>query len=261
MKKRIRLFKFYKLKLSDFFELSHFIFGNVLTPDPAQILGIAKAYNEAKASFDKLTEIFRRNPALLLTGKLVENIAMLRRKMNAFRIMLKMLDDVEGERLENVKILNNVAHPYLKNITHDTQTALSANGIEMADALRTPANLPRLTQLELKNLVDDIATLAHATGEKLLARGEEKVHRKELGNATNTRKKLEKQLRFLFYSAIPAHYAEAAGALITTFEHTIMDINGALESFRHLIPDNNRSSAGKEESQTPLPSKYPEINT
>ncbi|MDR3119626.1 MAG: DUF6261 family protein [Mediterranea sp.] len=250
MKKKIEPFSFHHLRLPDFFEFSYFIFGNIITLVIAQLLGILKPYNEAKASFDKLVDIFRRNPTLLLTEKVVEEIAAIRRKMILLKGMFKdVLAGSAGEELNKAKLLENVAHPYLKNIAHDTQTALAANAMEMADALRSGTNLSALTQLDLKNIVDEIATLAHAVGEKLLARGEEKAFRKELGNATDTRKKLEKQLRYLLYSAIPVHYDEATGALITSFEHTISDINGAIESFRHLVPGGGSDSDNPDEDE------------
>ncbi|MDR3119709.1 MAG: DUF6261 family protein [Mediterranea sp.] len=234
-KNTIQLFKFHDLKLSEFLELMYLIFGHALPITVAQLLGVIKAYNEAKAQFDKLVESFQRNPALLKTEKLVEAIMKIRRKMALFKNVAKgLLGDAEGERLESAKVINNVAHPYLKDLYSNTQVALAANGMEMAVALRTAENLPLLTQLGLKDIVDEIADLAHEAGGILYARGEEKMFRKKLGNASNIRRKLEKQVHFLLYSAIPVHHSEATGALLTTFEHTVIDINGVLKSFQHL---------------------------
>ncbi|MDR3118174.1 MAG: DUF6261 family protein [Mediterranea sp.] len=231
----IQLFGFHQLKLSPFFDLGILLLVNLLTPELAKTLGISKAYAEAKEPFDKLTEIFRRNPMLLQTEKLTETIAKIRRKIIAIKATFKgMLGEAEGERLENVKLLENIARPYLKNVHNEVQSGLVANSIEMADALRTPANLPKLTKLGLKDIVDEIEILAKTANDILAARGEEEIFRQLMGNATDTRKKVEKHLRFLLYTAIPAHYAEATGALATTFEHTIMDIDGVLKSFRHL---------------------------
>ncbi|MDR3119082.1 MAG: DUF6261 family protein [Mediterranea sp.] len=231
----IQLFGFHDLKLPDFFELGRFLLVIFLTPELARILGISKAYAEAKEPFDRLTDIFSRNPMLLQTERLTGTIAKIRRKAIAIKAMFKvLLSEAEGERLENAKVLENIARPYLKNAGRSTQTSLIANSIEMADALRTTANLSKLTQIGLKDSVNEISTLAKEAEIILAARGEEEIFRQLMGNATDTRKKVEKHLRFLLYTAIPAHYAEATGALVTTFEHTIMDIDGVLKSFRHL---------------------------
>ncbi|MDR3140802.1 MAG: DUF6261 family protein [Tannerellaceae bacterium] len=239
MKKYIRLFKFYDLTLSEFLELLRIIFEFTLPRALAKTLGLGRAYNETEESYDKLVDIFRRNPAMLQTEELVVTIAGIRRKMILFKGMLKdVLASATGEDIKKAKLLENLAHPYLKNAAHDTQAALAANAAEMADALRTAANLPALTSFGLKDFVDEIAALAHAVGQILYIRGEEKAFRKELGNATDTRKKLEKQLQFLLYSAIPVHYTEATGALLTAFEHAIVEINGTLDSFRHLTSGN-----------------------
>ncbi|MDR3119257.1 MAG: DUF6261 family protein [Mediterranea sp.] len=249
-KNTVQPFRFHPLRLSEFFEMSHILFEHALPIALAQALGITVAYNKAKIYFDKLVEIFRRNPAMLQTEKLVGTIAKIRRKMVVLKTMIKeLLGDSEGERLSNAKIINNVAHPYLKNATHDTQSALAANAMEMADALRIAANLPLLTQLGLKNIVEEIAELSNEAGEILYARGEEKVSRRELGNASDVRDKLEKQLRYLLYTSIPAHYTEATGALVTTFEHAISDINGALESFQHLTSGGSNSGSNPNEDE------------
>jgi hypothetical protein len=234
-KKIIQFFKFQFFNLSEFYDLAYLILVNILTSDKAQAFGVIVAYNEAKASFDKLTEIFRRNPEMHQTEKLVNAIVDIRKKMIALKTMLRgMLSDPDEARIESVKTIKNVAHPYLKN----AHKALAANGMEMADALRTAATLPLLTQFGLKTIVDDITALSHKANEILLERGKEKALRKYLGNSTATRRKLEKQLRFLFYFSIPAHYIEATGLLSATFEHTTTEINVALNSFRHLISSN-----------------------
>ncbi|MDR3119233.1 MAG: DUF6261 family protein [Mediterranea sp.] len=235
-KKPIQAFKFHGLKLSEFIELQRLFFDHALPLALAQILGVSKVYNQAKASFDELTEIFRRNPALLQTEKLVNTIAGVRRRMVALKAMLRgMLGYIEGERLDSAKIMENVAHPYLKTAYNDTQAALVANAIEMVDALRTAAILPLLTQSGLKTIVDEIAALARQAEEILYARGEEKAFRKALGSSDSIRRKLEKQLRFLIGVSIPAQYNEAAGTPAASFEHAITEINGLLNSFRHLI--------------------------
>ncbi|MDR3118331.1 MAG: DUF6261 family protein [Mediterranea sp.] len=258
IKKIIRLFRFHDLGLSEYFELASLILGTVLPPALAQTLGIGKAYGDTKPHFDKLVEIFRRNPTMLQTEELVETVAKIRRKMLMIRNTFKgMLGEAEGEQLKKVKILENVAHPYLKSAAHDTQSALAANGSEMADALRTTTNLPLLTQLGLKDIVNEISTLSHAAGAVLLARGEEEQYRKELGNATDTRKKLDKQLRYMLYTSIPAHYTEATGALVTTFEHVISDINGALNSFQHLTSGGSSSDHSDEEEEDDEPGNNP----
>ena len=234
-KKIIRLFGFYDLKLSEFFDLAHLIFVSVLTPSMAQTLGISNSYNKGKALYDKLADIFRRNPAMRQTETLVESIAKIRRKMILFKNTLReIVADAEGEWLKNAKDIEFIAHPYLRNASHDTQSALTANAMEMADALRTAGNLSKLTELGLEKIVDDIATLAAEANEQLLSRGEEHAFQKELGNATETRRELEEQLRFLIYTSIPAHYAEASDDLANTFKNIIVDINGALDSFSHL---------------------------
>ncbi|MDR3119329.1 MAG: PH domain-containing protein [Mediterranea sp.] len=173
-KKVIRSFKFHMLNTSSFFDLAYLISINVLTPALAQTLGINTFYSDTRACFDKLADAFQRNPTMPQTEELVETIAKTRRKMLLFRSALKeTVADAGDEQLRNAKLLENVTHPYLKNATHDTQSALAANGIEMANALRTAAILPLLTQFGLKAIVDDIATLASEANEKLLARGKE----------------------------------------------------------------------------------------
>jgi hypothetical protein len=230
-KKIIQLFGFRDLKLSEFFDLTHLIFVSVLTPSTAQTLGISNSYNKGRALYDKLADIFRRNPTMKQTEKLVGDIAKIRRKMILFKNTLReIVADADGERLENAKAIEYVAHPYLKNVSHDTQSALTANAMEMANGL----NLSKLTELGLEEIVNDIATLAAEANEQLLARGEEHAFQKELGNATDTRRELEEQLRFLIYTSIPAHYAEASDDLVNTFKNIIVDINGALNSFSHL---------------------------
>ncbi|MDR3118437.1 MAG: DUF6261 family protein [Mediterranea sp.] len=243
--------------------MSHLILERAITAIIAQTLGITKAYNEAMEQLNTLVDIFQRNPALLQTEKLVEAIAKLRRKMIALKTMFKgILIDVEGEQLNNAKIIENLAHPYLKSAHRDTQSTLVIRGKEMADALRSTANLPLLKQLGLKDIVDEISVLAHEADELLYARGEEKAYRKALGSAGKTRDRLEKQLRFLLYTTIPAHYTEATGSQLIVFDRVVMDINGVLDSFRHLVgggssdwssnnPDDNGSEGNDPEDNKP----------
>ena len=228
-------FAFKDLTHSEYFELTHHIFVT-LTPSIAETLGIEKAYNEAKSSYDKLADIFRRNPTLLKTEKLKDAIMKTRRRMTLFKNMLReKLVDEAGEQLDNAKVIENLAHPYLKDVHRDTQAALIANAMEMADALRTSANQPLLVQLRLNETLDDLVAPAYEADEILRARGEEKAYRKAMGNASDAREKNEKQLRFLLYISLPAHYAEATGTQAAMFEHIIIDINGALDTFRHLV--------------------------
>ena len=254
-RKPVYSLKFHDLRISEFFDLAEILFKGSLTPATAQTLGLGTPYNEMKASYEQLADVFRRNPAMLQTEKLVAAIVRIRRKMMLLKNTLReKLLDAKGERLENAKIINNVAHPYLKDISGDTQSALTANAMEMADALRTAGNLPKLTGLGLEEIVNDIATLAAEANELLLSRGEEKAFQKELGSATGARKILEKQLRFVLYSSIPVHYAEATGALAETFEHTITAINGTLEIFRHLT-SGGRNSSGHDGSDKDINSQ------
>ncbi|MDR3119602.1 MAG: hypothetical protein LBU44_09370 [Mediterranea sp.] len=230
----IALFGYHDLTHSEYLELSHLVFV-VLPPEKATEMGIRKSYDEAIVLQDKYVEIFRRNPALLKTEKLNEALAKIRRKMIFFKGLLKeTIADKTGKQLDDAKTIESIAHPYLTNLHRDTQSALIVNAMEMTDALLTPANLSILTQFQLKETVDGIATSAHEADEILLARGEEKAYRKVLGNVTDTRIKHEKKLRFLLYTAIPAHYAEAGGTQAALFEHVIIDLNGVLDSFRHL---------------------------
>ncbi|MDR3119485.1 MAG: DUF6261 family protein [Mediterranea sp.] len=239
----VLFFGFYRLKLSAFLDLGRLVLIDKLTPELAQTLGVSKSYGQARETLDRLSKIFQRNPVLLQTEKLTETIAKVRRKMIAFKSILKgILGEAEGERLESAKIVENVVHPCLKNLHHDAQSTLAAYGIEMANVLHKSANLPHLTRIGLKDLVDEISALADSANEILASRGQEEIYRRLLGNATATRRKLEKQLRFLLYSAIPSHYAEATGEIVATFEHTIMEISGALKSLQHLTTHHQSTS-------------------
>ncbi|MDR3119411.1 MAG: DUF6261 family protein [Mediterranea sp.] len=250
VKRIIQIFYYQRLKLSDFFELSHLILERAITVIIAQTLGITKAYNEAMEQLNTLVDIFQRNPALLQTEKLVEAIAKLRRKMVALKTMLKgILIDSEGEQLDNAKIIENIARPYLKSAHNDTQSTLVIRGSELADVLRNSQNLPKLTKLGLKSIVEEIATASKEADDLLYARGEEIAYRKALGSAGKTRDKLEKQIRFLLYTTIPAHYAEATGAQLSAFEQTIMNINGTLDSFRHLTGGGSSDWGGEGEAE------------
>ncbi|MDR3118223.1 MAG: DUF6261 family protein [Mediterranea sp.] len=245
IKKLIRFFKFHELKLVEFFDATLLIVGNIFTVAIAQSLGLDKVYGEVNVLFDKLVEIFRRNPAMFQTEELTETVAGIRRKMILLKNMLKdTVASAKGDDLQKAKLLEYTAHPYLKNAAHDTQSAIAANGIELSAALRTSANLPALTTFGLKAVVDDIATMATKANSILLLRGEEEEFRKQVGSANAVRKELEKKLRFLLYSSIPAHYAEATGAQITEFEHLANEINGALNSFRHLTSSTGDTTGG-----------------
>jgi hypothetical protein len=259
IKRIIQAFHLRRLKLSDFFEMSHLVLERAITRVLAQTLGIVKAYDEAIELLGILVDIFQRNPALLQTEQLQDGIAKLRRKLIGFKTVLKgVLIDAEGVQADSAKTIENVAHPYLKNAHNDTQSTLVIKGKEMADALRNTANLPLLTQIGLKNTVDEIAALARKADELLYARGEELAFRKALGSAGKTRDKLEKQLRFLLYTVIPTHYDEATGAQLTAFEHVVMDINGVLDSFRHLAGGGSSDWGGDGEPEGPDPGNAPD---
>ncbi|MDR3119181.1 MAG: hypothetical protein LBU44_07180 [Mediterranea sp.] len=244
-KNAIAPFRFYDLTHSEYLEFSHLVFA-VITPDKATEMEIEKSYDEAIVLQDKYVEIFRRNPALLKTEKLNEALIKIRRKMMLLKGLLKeAIADKTGKQLDDAKTIENIAYPYLKNLRYDTQSALIANAMDMTEALLVPANQPILAQFQLKEIVDGIAIPAHEADEILLARSEEKAYRKALGNVTNVRKKLEKQLRFLLYFAIPAHYAEASGTQAALFEHVIIDLNGVLDSFRHLTSSRGSKWGGE----------------
>jgi hypothetical protein len=244
-KKSIEKINSRKLDLTNSFEMVDLIMKNPLTPADASTLGLGKPYHELRATYNRLVEIFKRNPAVLQTEELVVAIEKLRRKMSVFNTRLReMLADDDGTKLHAAKVVNNVAHPYLKDSGKTQQTALVANAKEMVDALQNTTNLPLITSIDLTVAVTEIKTLAHEADQLILLRGEEKAFQKDLGTASEVRKLLEKQLRFVFYSAIPVHYAEATGELATKFENTIIAINGILDTFRHLISSGGSGSGG-----------------
>ncbi|MDR3118686.1 MAG: hypothetical protein LBU44_04600 [Mediterranea sp.] len=246
-KKLIRSFSFQDLNLSDHFEFSHAIFEYALPPALAQSLGLFRPYNDAKDSYDKEVVILKCNPAMLKTEELAEVVTKARRKMILLKDLIRDKQaDATGEDLRKTRRLRNVTLPYLKELSHDTQTTIAANGIEVTDVLCAPSNLPLLIQFGLKEVVDDIAALAHEAGKILHERGEEKAFKKAMDNAIKIRRLLERQFRFLFYTAIPVHYLDVTGALAETFKQAIMDINGTLDSFRHLTDSDSSDWGGND---------------
>ncbi|MDR0659111.1 MAG: DUF6261 family protein [Mediterranea sp.] len=257
----IKAFAFYDLRLSEFFELADNLMTEVLPPDLAEDLEIGTPYSGAKQSYDKLVDIFLRNPAMRQTEKVVEVITKLRRKMTLLKRTLSemLLDTAEGERLENARDIEYVARPYLKNTSHDRLVGVVAKAKEMADALRTTETLPKLTGIGLTEIVDDIATLAAEANNLLLARGEETAFKKALGTASKVRKTLEQGLKFLLYTAIPAYYVNATGDLAAKFERTILEINGVLDIYRHLTQGESRKSgSGGGEGGIPIDPSIPD---
>jgi hypothetical protein len=167
---------------------------------------------------------------------LVSAIEKLRRKRSLLNARLReLLADSEEEALHAAKVVNNIARPYLKNCNKTQQTALVVNAKEMADALQTAANLPLITVVDLVTAISDIKFIAHQADQLILSRSEEKAFKKAQGTATGMRKLLEKQLKFVLYSTIPVYHLAATGALALQFEHTIIAINGTLDTFRHLL--------------------------
>ena len=235
MNRDIRPFAFYRLKYGEFFELANILVKKLLSADIVQELGVGKPYDDVKVVFDRLKRVSFRNPKMIQTEDLKKTIVKTRRKMIVLKILLKeMLADKKDERFEDARAIEFIAHPYLRNISHEEQSGLAAKAWEMSKALRSSANLPKLAGLGLKPLVDDIAPLGAKIGKLILERGEDKAFQREIGTATQVRKLLEKRLRFLLYTSIPSHRCEATGELAATFEHTIAFINETLDEFRHL---------------------------
>ena len=252
--KKIHPFRFYELKLSSFSDLADAILKITLSPELAQDLGLSVPYGEARTPYNRLMDIALRNPAMQQTERLTNDIAKTRRKMALLRNTFKeMLADAKGQRLQDAKALEFVARPYLKNIHNETRPALATKAKEMGDALRSSANLTKLAALGLKPIVDEIAALGREAGRLILERGEEQAFQREIGTATQVRRLLEKHLRTLLYISIPAHYIEATGALATKYEQTIIAINGALDSYRHLTSKGSLIHDGIGEDYTPKP--------
>ncbi|MDR3119273.1 MAG: hypothetical protein LBU44_07660 [Mediterranea sp.] len=232
----IGVFAFHDLKLPPFFDLADILVSKTLTPSLAAELEIGAPYDRVRRSHERLASIFLRNPVMRQTKKVVNVIAKIRRKMTLFKKTLgeMLLGQTAGEQLDKIGDIEYIAHPYLKNIRNGAQSGVIAKAMEMAHALRATETLPKLTQLGLVSIVDDIATLADEANALLFARGEEEAFRKALGTAGNVRKELERQLRFLFYITFPACYANVSGETAAKFDRAIIEINGTLDIYRHL---------------------------
>lgn len=241
-KNSIKAFAFRCLTLPPFFELADILVNKALPADVADELGLGVSYHNAKQSFEKLKGIFQYNPAMRQTKDVVETVTKIRRKMMLFKRILRemVLDTAAGERLENIRHIRYIAHPCLGEIQHGAMAGVVAKARKMADALRTTETLPKLTGLGLTAIVNDIATLSARADNLLFLRGEETAFKRARGTACKVRKTLEKQLRFLFYIYIPAHYVDAAGPLAAKYERTILEINGTLDIYRHLTKGGSR---------------------
>jgi hypothetical protein len=189
MSKFIKLFAFHDLKLPPFFDLTDLLVTKVLPLSLATELELGAPYDNLKESHEKLVDIFLRNAAMRQTKKVTNTVTRIRRKMTLFQKTLDemLLDTTDGERLENVTYIEYIAPPYIKNVYHGALTGVVAKGKEMADALRTTDTLPKLTQLGLKVIIDDIAALAEEANNLLFSRGEETAFRKALGTAIKVR--------------------------------------------------------------------------
>jgi hypothetical protein len=242
-KNLIKAFAFHNLKLGELFDLVKNLLAKALHADVAEALGLGEPYNETKESFDRLVEIFLRNPAMEQTEDVTELITKIRKKMTVVKTTLEeMVDDATGEQHQDARTLEYIARPYLKGLYNNTMANVIAKAGEMADALRTTGTLPKLVALGLKPIVDNIAALAVEANNMLILRGEEAAFKKALGTATKVRNTLEQQLKFLLNSTIPAYYANATGDLAEKFKVAILEINGTLDIYRHLTKGESKKS-------------------
>jgi hypothetical protein len=189
------------------------------------------------ALIDKLFLVFQCNPMLLQTAEVVDIVRRLRCSLASFNHRLKGLLAISvGEELEEARIVEHAARPYLKKIYQYTQTAITAAGVEVTDELEKAAIWPLVVKFELDKDVENIKRLAHDLELLLVERGDKREYRKVAGSAGRVRVSVTRQLRNVLYTILPALYdlTEQQGVK-TAIDDAAFHINSTLDSFRHLI--------------------------
>ena len=232
----IRTFRLELLTISELLELTMLLLEKVFTPAKAQAVGLGKPYDELVALADRYAEILKRNPALIQTEPLTDYIAKL-------RLLFGLLDNSlraaritnDSDQAEAVRVVSNVAAPYLKGKSRATIMALLGDARDLCDALGSAAYTQAVELLGLTGQVADIRELALKCDTLIDIRGEEKEYRKKIGTATAVRTALQKQLRFIFSGVLPVIYhstddTAVKNILVAMLDHT----NATLDSFRYL---------------------------
>jgi hypothetical protein len=246
MNTAIRPFPIHFLKLGPSYGLVQIVLEHGLTPQTAESLGIGKPYDDLTALFEKWSEIFRRNPALLQTEELVARIADLRRQMSLLNSQIRAA--LASEKSTGGTIAHTVSHiarPYLQNIYGQVYGDLLANGRKLTADLEAPGLAAALEELELTSNVTKIDQLSHQVGDLIAERGGEMEFQKQLGSASNMRRQIEKQLHFVLYSILPALYAMNPNSEIAlVIKDVSNEINGIFDTYRHLLPASGSDNSG-----------------
>ena len=236
LKALVRPFKFEMLDISALLKLSSLLLEKVFTPAKVQAVGIEEPCKELSELHTKYADILKHNPTLLETEPLSKDVARLRTLLGVFGDSLRVAGITgDADTAEKVRVVSNIAAPYLKNRNRSTMMSLLGNAQDLCDALGSDVNAPKVNALGLTGQLAAIKELEQQSSRRIDLRGEEKEYRKKLGTASKARSALQKQYRFIFTSVLSTLYHittdnEVKNALTEMLDH----INATLDSFRYL---------------------------
>jgi hypothetical protein len=235
-------FPFSHVGLENYYLIHTDLVEYILTPDNASLLGLSNAYTAYVEAYERLNEIFKRNPAFIETLRIEDNVRALRGQLSRLNIELKGLVREEKASLGGSSDIARqvwfVAAPYLKFPSKMSYTILLSNASKLAVDLQTPALAPLVEELGLTSKVAKIDSLFHSTNALYLTRSNEAEFNRNLGTAAALRPVIDKTINFILYVLIPAALFNAANtATHQEMEEVVEQINAILdEARRKMLP-------------------------
>jgi hypothetical protein len=236
---KVQTFPFTHLSLEYYYQLQTRLVEYILTPTTATLLALEQAYTAYIEAYERLNEIFRRNPKFAQTLTIEANIKLLRDQMVLLSTELKTLvRDTTADSYAAALQVNYAAEPYLKSPSKSTYNQLLTDAGKLVVDIQTPALTPLVAQLNLTAQVTRIDELFHQTDALWMQRGNEAEFNKQLGTATALRPAIDKSLSFILYVLIPAAIFKSTNAEARhAMEEIVTQINALFdEERRKLLP-------------------------
>jgi hypothetical protein len=193
-------------------------------------------------AYERLNEIFKRNPTFIQTLRIEDNMRVLRGQLALLSTELKALVKEEqtshGGGSDVARQIWVTAAPYLKFPSKMSYTVLLSNAGKLSVDLQTPALTPLVAEAGLTAQVTKIDTIYHATNALYLNRSNEAEFNRNLGTAAALRPVIDRTVNFILQVLIPAALFNAANAEERRqMEEIVEQINAILdEARRKMLP-------------------------
>ncbi|MDR0658668.1 MAG: DUF6261 family protein [Mediterranea sp.] len=234
----IRPLRMEGLTIFELLQLSTAINEQVFTSAVVYGVGLkGKPYDDYVAAHTQYAGILKHNPALVETEPLGEDVDRVRILLGVLGDSLRVAEFTGGDAgTEAAKVVSNIAAPYLKMRHKATMLGVLGGARDLCDALQDAVAAPKVELLGLTGQVTVIKELVQQCTKLFDLRGEEKEYRKKLGTARKARAELQKRLRVLFTTILPAIYLTTTDTAVKKNVTTLFDhINATLDTFRHLV--------------------------